>query len=72
MTDPMHQHGLRFRVVSPNGRKLGWALRDTLLPAMAAGAVVIDANRVTLGLPCHHLHPMAAGMMGTFTHANRG
>jgi FtsP/CotA-like multicopper oxidase with cupredoxin domain len=65
MSHPMHLHGHPFRVIAIDGKKIGGAVRDTVLvPPMRAVTLAFDANNPGhWPLHCHHLYHMATGMM---------
>jgi FtsP/CotA-like multicopper oxidase with cupredoxin domain len=65
MAHPMHLHGHAFQVIAINNRKIGGALRDTVLvPPMGRVMVAFDAdNPGRWALHCHNLYHMATGMM---------
>ncbi|MCA1370367.1 multicopper oxidase domain-containing protein [Bradyrhizobium sp. BRP14] len=68
MAHPMHLHGHRFQVVAIDGRRMGGAVRDTVLvPPTKSVTIQVDAdNPGQWAFHCHHLYHMAAGMMATF------
>jgi FtsP/CotA-like multicopper oxidase with cupredoxin domain len=65
MSHPMHLHGHAFQVVAINNRKIGGAMRDTVLvPPMGRVVVAFNAdNPGRWALHCHNLYHMATGMM---------
>ena len=65
MSHPMHLHGHHFQVVGIGGRRFAGALRDTVMvPPHTPVTIAFDAGqRGEWFLHCHHLYPMATGMM---------
>jgi len=64
MSHPMHLHGHSFQVVAINDRRIGGALRDTVLvPGNTSVTVEFDANNPGLWyVHCHILWHLEAGM----------
>jgi FtsP/CotA-like multicopper oxidase with cupredoxin domain len=67
MSHPMHLHGHAFQVVAIGGRRVGGAVRDTVLvPARTSVTIAFDAdNPGKWVFHCHNLYHMQAGMMTT-------
>lgn len=68
MAHPMHLHGHHFQVVAIDGKRIGGAVRDTVLvPPSKSLTIAVDANNPgQWAFHCHHLYHMATGMMSTF------
>lgn len=70
MGHPMHLHGHHFQVTAIDGRRIGGAVRDTVLvPPGRSVTIAFDAdNPGEWAFHCHHLYHMVAGMMTTVTY----
>ncbi len=67
MPHPMHLHGHEFQVVEIGGKRLGGAVRDTVLVTPKQQVVIaFDANNPGLwAFHCHLLYHLDAGMFTT-------
>ncbi|MSO71177.1 MAG: multicopper oxidase family protein [Alphaproteobacteria bacterium] len=70
MAHPMHLHGHVFQIVAVDGRRIGGALRDTvLIPPATSVTIAFDAdNPGDWPLACQNLYHQAVGMATTLTY----